>query len=41
MICVAESRRYLFCAKNNKKSPYDRFKEDLDGHDEEDDKMER
>jgi len=36
MIRVAESRRYLFRAENYRKSPYDRFKEDLGGRDDDD-----
>jgi len=32
MICDAESRGYLFRKETYRKSPYDRFKEDLDLH---------
>jgi len=42
VIRAAESRRYLFHSQIYRKSPCDCFKEDLDGHgDEEDGKMER
>ena len=42
MIRVAESRRYLFRSQIYRKSPHDRFKEDLGGRDEDkDDKTER
>jgi len=40
MICEAESRRYLFRNQNYRKSPYDRFKEDLDGNEDSDDDAE-
>ena len=37
MIHEAESHRYLFHNQNYRKSPYDRFKEDLDGCEDSDD----
>jgi len=37
MICVAKSIRYLFCADIYRKTPYDRFVEDMVGHVDDDD----
>jgi len=37
MIVGAKSRRYLFHNQNYRKSPYDHFKEDLDGNEDSDD----